>query len=113
MNHVSKLIPDNLWDEDSYHYEVGSNYILECGDADMAIDDTLDARRLYWTEGKGYKRWTPHKLNQLARLYINSEIELTHLDAKGREWIDLTTKAFWGCTMKEAITLLGKGESNA
>jgi len=108
---MSKPENDNLWDEDSYHYEVGSSYILECGDADMALDDTLDAHRLRWVEGEGVIRWTPHKLNQLAVLYINSEIEWTHLDAKGREWIDLTTKAFWGCTMKEAITLLGKGDA--
>ena len=106
------LKTETLWDEDSYHYEVGSQYIIECGDADMAIDDTLDANRLRWVEGEGYKSWTPHKLNQLARLYVQSQYEQTHLDAKGRELIDQVTEAFWGCTMKEAITLLGKGEAN-
>jgi hypothetical protein len=65
MNHISKIM-NNLWDEEGYYYGVGANYILECGDADMAIDDTLDANRLRWVEGEGYKRWTPHKLNQLA-----------------------------------------------
>lgn len=103
MNHISKVM-DNLWNEDGYYYGVGANYLLECGDADMALDDTLDANRLCWVDGEGYKRWTPHKLNQLARHYLNTP--------KDRELIDLTTEAFWGCTMKQAITLLGKGEAN-
>jgi hypothetical protein len=94
----------NLWDEDSYYFGVGAHYINECGDADMAIDDTLDANRLRWVEGKGYVRWTPHKLNQLARHYF--------LTPKDRQLIDLTTEAFWGCTMKDAITLIGKGEAD-
>ena len=94
----------NLWEEDSYNYMVGANYILNCGDADMAIDDTLDANRLHWVEGEGYKHWTPHKLNQLARKYINGNCD--------KDTIDEVTVAFWGCTMKEAITLLGKGEAN-
>ena len=104
MNHVSKLL-DNLWDEDGYHYGVGANYILECGDADMAIDDALDANRMRWVEGEGYKLWTPHALNYLAKEYINGNCD--------RHTVDAVTVAFWGCTMKEAITLLGKGEANA
>ena len=103
MNHVSKLL-DNLWDEDGYHYGVGANYILECGDADMAIDDTLDANRMRWVQGQGYKRWTPHALNYLAKEYINGNCD--------RHTVDAVTEAFWGCTMKEAITLIGKGETN-
>ncbi len=96
----------NLWDEDQYHFNVGATYILECGDADMAIDDTLDSHRLHWCEhlatGAGYVRWTPHKLNQLTRDYIKNDCD--------RYTVDKVTEAFWGCTMKEAITLIGKGE---
>jgi hypothetical protein len=98
---------DNLWDEDSYYYQVGVNYILECGDADMAIDDTLDSCRLHWVEGEGYKRWTPHKLNQLARDYI------LNMNTYEREGADRCTEAFWGCSLKDAITLLGRGEADA
>ena len=94
----------NLWEEDAYNYMVGANYILGCGDASMAIDDTLDANRLHWVEGKGYRRWTPHKLNQLAREYINGNCD--------KDTVDKVTVAFWGCTMREAITLLGMGEAN-
>ena len=103
MNHIRKVM-DNLWNEDGYYYGVGANYILECGDADMAMDDTLDANRLFWVADEGYRRWTPHKLNQLAREYINGNCD--------RDTIDKVTEAFWGCTMQEAITLLGKGEAN-
>lgn len=107
---------NNLWEDDEYCYDVGSNYIIHCGDSDLAIDDTLDSHRMHWCEhlvtGAGYVRWTPHKLNQLARLYIQSQTQRTHLDAKGRELIDQVTEAFWGCTMKEAITLVGKGEAH-
>lgn len=105
MNHVSKII-DNLWDEDLYYYSVGSNYIIKCGDADMAIDDTLDSNRLFWVADEGYRRWTPHKLNQLARDYI------LNMNTYEKEGVDRVTEAFWGCSMKEAITLLGKGEAN-
>ena len=98
----------SLWDEDAYNYDAGANYILKCGDADMAIDDTLDSHRLHWCEhlatGLGYKRWTPHALNHLARDYINGNCD--------QHTVDAVTVAFWGCTMKEAITLVGKGETS-
>ena len=99
-------MPDTqtLWDEDSYYYGVGADYILECGDDDMSLEYTFDVHRMIWKDGKGYVHWTPEKLNQLARHYLNTP--------KDRKLIDRCMDALWNCSMKEAITSIGKEETN-